>query len=182
MTERTYIGIDPGKTGAMCVWTWNSNPEKEKVHFVDWPKDDNPLSLVSRLDDFICDDEEYGMFDNCADWVWNVNPFCVIEKVSSMPGQGVRSMFSFGKNFGMWLMFLSVHGIRHHLLTPVAWRKNLVTKTDGPDTKSANCTVACRLFPSLTKQLKGPRGGLKDGRIDALLMAYKAKQIEIGGK
>ena len=89
-----------------------------------------------------------------------------------MPKQGVTSMFNFGMNFGAWKAFLAIYEMPHLIVTPQQWMKGLVTKSDGPDTKSAVKNVATRLFPKA--ELFGSKGGYKDGRGDALLMAYYA--------
>ena len=149
------LGIDPGKKGCLCVLD-NGIPT-----FFDWPKDGNIIiffeTLITHLE------------NNCTENI----ALAVLEKVHAMPKQGVTSMFNFGENLGMWKAFLAVHKIPHLIVTPQQWMKGLVTKSDGPDTKSAVKNVATRMFPEA--KLHGPKGGYKDGRGDAALMAHYAR-------
>lgn len=154
-----YMGVDPGKSGAACLLF-----SKEHVLFFDWPKDDNVFDVFCQIKLWNSD------YNICS---------CILEKVSSMPKQGVKSMFTFGRNYGMWETVIAVNTIPYILYTPQAWRKGLVTKSDGKDTKQAVRNVARKLFPSLVNELQGPKGGWKDGRADALLMAFKAKQMNL---
>lgn len=146
------IGIDPGKSGCLCVLT-NSTPT-----FFDWPKDNDIRTYFGEI----------------AMYIEGVDiELAILEKVHAMPKQGVTSMFNFGENLGMWKAFLVIMEIPHLIVPPQQWMKGLVTKSDGPDTKSAVKNVATRMFPRA--ELHGPKGGYKDGRGDALLMAHYAR-------
>ena len=152
-----FCGIDPGISGCLCVLD-NDTPT-----FFDWPKDGNIIvffeTLITHLE------------NNCTENI----ALAALEKVHAMPKQGVTSMFNFGENLGMWKAFLAVHKIPHVIIPPQQWMKGLVTKSDGPDTKSAVKNVATRLFPKAA--LFGSKGGYQDGRGDAILMSYYAKQL-----
>ena len=149
-----FCGIDPGKSGCLCVLT-NNTPT-----FFDWPKDDDIRTYFGEI----------------AEYIEGVDiELAILEKVHAMPKQGVTSMFNFGENLGMWKAFLVIMEIPHLIVPPQQWMKGLVTKSDGPDTKSAVKNVATRMFPRA--ELHGPKGGYKDGRGDALLMSYYAKQL-----
>ena len=152
-----FCGIDPGKSGCLCVLD-NNIPT-----FFDWPKDGN---IIIFFEEIITHFE-----NNCTENI----VLAVLEKVHAMPKQGVTSMFNFGENLGMWKAFLAIHKIPHTIIPPQQWMKGLVTKSDGPDTKSAVKNVATRLFPKA--ELFGSKGSYKDGRGDALLMSYYAKQL-----
>ena len=147
-----FCGIDPGKSGCLCVLT-NSTPT-----FFDWPKDDDIRTYFGEI----------------AEYIEGVDiELAILEKVHAMPKQGVTSMFNFGENLGMWKAFLVIMEIPHLIVPPQQWMKGLVTKSDGPDTKSAVKNVVTRMFPKA--ELHGPKGGYKDGRGDALLMAHYAR-------
>lgn len=147
-----FCGIDPGKSGCLCVLT-NSTPT-----FFDWPKDGDIRTYFGEIATHI---DGAGI------------ELAILEKVHAMPKQGVTSMFNFGENLGMWKAFLVIMEIPHLIVPPQQWMKGLVTKTDGPNTKSAVKNVASRMFPKA--ELHGPKGGYKDGRGDALLMAHYAR-------
>lgn len=48
--------------------------------------------------------------------------FMVIEDVHSMPNQGVASMFTFGKVFGIVIGMVAGHGIPIHYAQPQVWK------------------------------------------------------------
>jgi crossover junction endodeoxyribonuclease RuvC len=157
---KVYVGIDPGKEGAIAFYT----PKTKKLHIVDWPSSDSESEIIHTIEPY------------CNAFVVDV-AHCVLEKVSSMPKQGVVSVFSFGMNFGIWKGITAFFGWKRSFLTPQAWRKGLVTPSDGPDPKKANYNVCTRLFPDY-ESFTGPKGAIKDGRVDAALMAYKAWKME----
>jgi hypothetical protein len=155
-TKMIHIGIDPGKSGSLCLLDSNKD-----ITFYDWPKDGDISSYFSKIQEDLEDSYQY-------------ISLAILEKVHAMPKQGVTSMFNFGENLGMWKAFLILTKIPHLIVPPQQWMKGLVTKSDGQDTKSAVKNVATRLFPKA--ELFGTKGGYKDGRGDALLMAYYASQ------
>lgn len=97
-----------------------------------------------------------------------------LEKVHSMPGQGVASVFTFGEGFGVWLGILAALNVPHQLITPQRW-KRVMMDGQGDKDKDASRLVAMRMFPE-----KSDRLNLKKhhGRADALLIAeYLRRQI-----
>ena len=150
---KAVIGIDPGKSGCACLLT-----EEGKFLFMDWPKDDDLFFVHATFIQWTIDFDIVG---------------CLLEKVGAMPKQGVKSMFTFGTNNGYWMGLLCFLKLSYHRPTPKQWQTGLVTKGDGADPKARAYTVAKRLYPHA--ELKGPKGGIKDGRVDALLLAHKAK-------
>jgi crossover junction endodeoxyribonuclease RuvC len=144
------IGIDPGKSGAMALL---GNGAYREVR--DW---DGGPTMAQAL----------------SLWL-DLYPVALVglERVHSMPKQGVRSTFSFGENFGWWQGALDAFRAPWRAVTPQAWMKGLVPPKRGP-TDKPGLLVAERLFPDAP--LAGPRGGAKDGRADALLIGYWAFQ------
>lgn len=102
-----------------------------------------------------------------------VEPFCVVEHVNAMPGQGVTSCFSFGQNFGFILGLLTAFRIPYELVRPQKWKKEFSCTSD----KNTSIEVAQRLFPGAdlrrTQQCRKPH----DGIAEALLMAEYARRI-----
>jgi crossover junction endodeoxyribonuclease RuvC len=171
--ERLYIGIDPGKTGALAIYSpRQSKDSRHLLQFIDWPKEDDESIICEKITQLFLEK------DYPSTCFWVEVQLCVLEKVSAMPKQGVKSMFSFGKNYGMWLMLTAWMRWPRRFLTPQQWRKGLVTPGDGNDPKTANYKVAKRLFPHA--EFTGKRGGLLDGRVDAALMAYRAFLLSRG--
>jgi len=95
---------------------------------------------------------------------------CYIEKVHSMPKQGVASSFKFGWIYGL-LRALVVGKVRTVEVTPQAWQKALGCSTHGD--KNISKAAAERLFP---KEL------ITHGNADALLISYYGSLMERGAK
>lgn len=150
-----WIGVDPGKSGAACILY-----EDNEALFIDWPST-NSLHDISK------------------EFIYSITGLNIkgtaIERVHAMPGQGVTSMFSFGENNGAWKMLLTVAKLPYQDPTPQQWQKNLVRKSDSTQTKHRSYLTASRLYPHLIGLLKGSKGGIKDGRCDALLIAHYVK-------
>lgn len=148
---KVYMGIDPGKIGAMALIGENM----EYAGIFDWPGD---CSLIAK--EFCEITKKYHVV------------LAILEKVHSMPKQGVCSSFNFGKNLGNWEGVLASFGIPYREITPQKWQKLTLDKSLGKDTKEAALNTARRLFPSVDLSKKK-----YNGRADALLMAYYGKLI-----
>ena len=141
-------GIDPGKNGGLA---------KQKaiglVEAIPMPLTGKEIDGLAIVD-----------FLNGVDLV-------VIEKVASMPKQGVKSMFTFGKGYGILHGICLGGAIPFELVTPQAWKKIVLANT--PKDKSAAIAYCARRFPHVsllaTERSKKPH----DGMADALcLMEY----------
>jgi hypothetical protein len=157
--QQAVIGIDPGKSGAVCLLEIDT----QQTYFLDWPKDDDEQVVCEQL----------------AEWKMTYDIVLVaLEKVASMrkgeqgPKQGVASAFTFGQNYGTWRGFLVALTLPFTNPRPKAWQKGLVVISKGQNPKDATFTVARQRFP--TAELKGPRGGVKFGRTDACVIALHA--------
>lgn len=53
-----------------------------------------------------------------------------IEQVGAMPGQGVTSMFTFGKSAGFAEGVIRALGIKYQLVRPQIWKKEFGLNTD----------------------------------------------------
>ena len=147
---RSYIGIDPGKTGAMALLT-----DEGEMDFADWS---TPHAMQVTLLGWVQ--------DKCVKYIG-------IEKVHSMPRQGVSSTFTFGSNFGWWAGTLDMVslflGTPWGLVSPQEWQKGVCGGKRGGDNEPL--TAARRMFPD------APLGRMRDsGRADALLIALWAKK------
>ena len=149
-----YIGIDPGLTGAITIID-------EDIHIIDTPitviksgKKNKRVYIESEMAKILI---PYRRMQGMA----------VIEKQTSMPGQGVASTLSIGIGEGLWLGMLAALQIPYDRITPQSWKKEMLTGM-GKE-KSASCYKAQQLYPD--GEFFGPRGGALDGRGDSFLMA-----------
>lgn len=146
------VGIDPGKSGAIAVVCHNS--EDAAV----W---DMPTVKVGKTKEAI-------VAARLKRIIADAHPdLVVIERVHSMPKQGVASMFSFGYSCGLVEGVVAALGLPYIFVTPQAWKKVLLASLPK-DGKDSSRLVATQLWPHLTEVL-APK--TKDGRADALLIA-----------
>lgn len=97
-----------------------------------------------------------------------------VEKVNAMPGQGVTSMFTFGKNAGYIEGVLSANRIHYELIPPQRWKKFYGLSSD----KEQSIDKATELFPGVNL-IPTPRSHKpSDGMAEALLIASYGKEIE----
>lgn len=145
--SRLILGIDPGHTGAVAL----IDSEGNLLEIWDTP-------LIGKEYDI------RGMGNILRD---NLPHGCAIELQHAMPRQGVTSTFTTGYGYGLWTAFLYAYGIKHDVVRAQDWKKALGIPA-GSD-KSESVAAAQRLFPS--GEFTGPKGGIKDGRADAALIA-----------
>lgn len=139
-----WIGIDPGASGALCILYENG-----VTQFIDFA--DTGLSGYININ------------INSTDLV-----MAAVEKVHSMPGQGVKSTFSFGQRLGELEGMLQTLKVGYELVRPQLWQK-----TCGVPPKSGKKGIhqtLSKIYP--TAPITGPKGGIKDGRCDALGIAH----------
>ena len=147
-----YIGIDPGKAGALAYMikdgTVNVIPFDEGLYKF-------ALQGIARAM------EKTGE-----------KAVCCLEHVNAMPGQGVTSMFSFGQNFGFIQGLLQAYGIPFELVRPQKWKKEFSITGD----KNTSLAVCKRLFPDVSLLPSDRCRKENDGMAEALLMAEYARR------
>lgn len=149
--SRRIIGIDVGLNGAIammqgetltgifdmpCVTLDRNGKAKRQISIPE---------LIQILDEFK-PDEAY------------------IEKVFAMAGQGVTSVFSFGRSLGAIEGVIAARSIKATLITPQVWQKAMGV-TGGKDGARAR---AMELFPYNVDYFRLKK---HDGRADAALIA-----------
>lgn len=146
----SILGIDPGLTGAIAI----VNADGFIVE--DMPVMANGTSAKVRN------------VVNAAELARVLRPHAdrirvaYVERVSTMPGQGVASQGSLMHSAGVVEGVLAALGISLVLVTPGKWKKAMGLAND----KEASRALAQRLFPD------APLGRKKDhGRAEALLIA-----------
>ena len=152
------IGIDPGKSGGIAVQSIIS-PEERTVLAEAMPG--TIQDLVDLMEDIL----------GHSPRSHNAPTLAVVEKVHSMPGQGVKSTFSFGENFGQIQGVLTAMSIPWDLVTPKTWQKefNLNGKfASKTQRKNEHKARAQSLFPHLKQ--------ITHATADALLLSEYARR------
>ena len=143
-----YIGIDPGQKGGIGIIEGDRLVEY-------FPMPETRKQVYDRLKVYV--DRE---------------ATATIEKVGSMPGQGVASTFKFGKGYGELLGICTALGFRISEPTPQAWKKATLAGTDK--SKEASIQRCENLYPDV--QLILPRcRNAHDGMAEAILLAHYGK-------
>lgn len=151
------VGCDPGLNGGFCILTLSTKSFRaEDIVFEYFPTIGSEIDFQKLAYIFAC-------LHDCH---------AILEKVNAMPGQGVCSMFKFGRVYGALQAMLSAHRIEYTEVTPQKWQAEMLSgipviqKTSGrKDTKKMASLAAQKLFPSLEIPKK------HDGLTDALLLA-----------
>ncbi|UDQ99403.1 hypothetical protein AAEX28_04780 [Lentisphaerota bacterium WC36G] len=148
---KTHIAIDTGKSGAIAV-NYNDGSAVESFNCPDTVQELSDVFKVIKA-------KNKGEI------------FCILEKVASMPGQGVKSMFSFGQNYGTYQGVLSALDIPFKLIRPIEWQKKVGgAPKDKKARKNYFKAYSQNLYPHL-------RATLKNG--DALAMLSVVKEFEV---
>lgn len=154
------IGIDPGLSGGIAIY----NTENGSLVI-----EDMPVFTLKRSGK---DKREINMTELARIIDAAQADIAVVEQVSSMPGQGVSSVFAFGKAYGAALMAAAANYLKIIDAPPAAWKRAMGLSS----AKDASRALATNLFPrhsSLFARVKD------DGRAEAALLAvYGARKIE----
>ena len=151
------IGIDPGASGAIAAFSLETGhlsvmdmPVMEVMRGKTMKRELNAPLLAGIFSDLDANFKITAVF---------------LEKVGAMPGQGVSSMFAFGRNVG------TIEGIMAALewpvsyVTPQAWQKAASVRQG----KDGSRLRAIELFPSYAQLFARKKD---DGRSDAALIAW----------
>jgi crossover junction endodeoxyribonuclease RuvC len=148
------VGIDPGLTGAIA----SLDTETRKIiAIVDMPTNAWKNTRGKKIQEV---NEQ-----QLAHTLVSMNPeVVIIERVSSMTGQGVTSSFNFGMHFGVIRGVVGGLGISYQLVQPKAWKTYYRLGSDKGQARA----VASRLFPDMADMFKRVKD---DGRAEASLIA-----------
>jgi crossover junction endodeoxyribonuclease RuvC len=158
------VGIDPGLSGAVAVL----DDDGRLVALHDTPTLTLRVARGTR--------QAYDL----PGLVALVQPYArdsvhaILEESQAMPGQGVRSMFTTGLGFGIWLGILAALQIPYTRIRPADWKRALGLL--GKDKEHARLR-AQQIFPRADLRRK------KDhGRAEAVLLAWYGWQCLCPGK
>lgn len=153
-----YIGIDPGQTGGIAVI------QNHKVISV------TPMILAGKFIDVIGTTFYFKEIMKFVDSPLRIT--ACIEKVHSMPQQGVSSSFKFGRHTGTMYGIVGALGIPLFEVTPQKWKK-VVLEGTAKD-KAAAADFCSRVYPYIsllaTERSRKPHTGI----VDAICIARYA--------
>jgi len=139
-------GVDPGKSGAVAYLTMSG-----KIHSI--------VRMDETEDSLAQDIYKHSM--NCV--------LQVVEKVHSMPRQGVSSSFKFGYMYGLVCGILALCGKRRIFVSPVKWMTIMGCRTKGDK----------NITKQAAEQLFGDQVKITHRNADALLIAEYARRLAI---
>jgi hypothetical protein len=142
------IGIDPGKTGAMALVSYN---KVEAVEFTDFFEAEKTLRRWAASNTIL---------------------LVGLEEVWAMKGQSATGALKFGINVGHWQGMLQTMGLPYQTVRPQAWMKGRFARKKGE--KKPSVPYVMKKYPDLP--IEGPRGGIKDGIADAVCIAEWATE------
>ena len=91
--------------------------------------------------------------------------------------QSAQSIATTHKHGGIMLGVVIGLSLSHDEVTATKWQNAVFTKkSKGSDSKQMSYMCACTHFPEIANELMGPRGGIKDGKCDAVLIALYARR------
>ena len=142
-----YAGIDPGKKGSLAVI---------------YPDGTVHVSPLSEIQDLIIVLKALSK-EHCR---------VCLEKVHSMPQQGVSSTFTFGVQYGWIKGVLDACNISYQEIPPQRWKKEFGLNTD----KQKSIEVCRQLFPTVSLR-PSERCRVDDNNMaEAVLMAEYARR------
>ena len=142
-------GIDPGTRGAICVL------------------DSQDPTYIALLDL-----GKTTTFDT-AQWLHAQKPDIVwIENIHGFPGMTAKSNFGMGRGVGKVhaIAEIATHGQEAKLVVAQVWQKFAGVTAKGKWIKKEVAQIATKLYPAAS--IRGKKGGLLDGRSDALMIAH----------
>jgi len=151
MNDRV-MGIDPGAKGALALMT------NRKIERMEVMPEDIHLTI-----------------DLIVDWQPSI---IYLEKAQAMPGQGVSSMFKYGRHYGEIVGAISTLKIPLVEVSPRTWTKLMHAGTDSKlPAKGRSLKAALSLYPYMnflaTKRSRVPHDGLIDA---SLITGYGYKK------
>lgn len=106
-----------------------------------------------------------------------------MENPTTRPDEGAERSARFGRQLGVLESFIFLHGFEYTLISPQLWKSRLNLPGKEKDPKSIRASEFFEeLYPQHKHLIRGPRGGLLDGPLDALLIAESMRSGVLEGK
>lgn len=157
------IGIDPGVHGAIAAYD-GSVLVVEDVPIIEMKKG----KKTSTVMDLTGTADLFNFMFAGAD-------HALIERVGSMPGQGVASTFKFGKAAGALEMGVAMLQVPCTFISPTEWKMKLGLNNDGEKSRQR----VLQIFPKHSHYFTRK---LDHNRAEAALLAWYCWHIQTSGK
>lgn len=164
----TYVGIDPGLSGAVVMLPPNGEPRGVSTPVYKTGKGSKRAYLETGMD------ELFRGLDPAL-------TFVVLERAHAMPGQGVSSSFKNGEGYGLWRGILVAHRIPFQVVSSSVWHRALCKGVPGADPKAKAIHVCQSRLPELRLILHGCRV-VNNGISDAGCLALYAQLLKEKGE
>jgi len=150
-------GIDPGFKGGLSLIDSETNE-----------------TVCSPMPVIVTDGKTKLDVDGVIEWFRTNRPERVLlELVHAMPGQGVTSMFNFGKGYGEIIGVSHAMGAPPVYITPQKWKKHFNLGQD----KNASLELVKTLFPDFDRLWKFKKN---EGIAESVLIAKYGHDINAG--
>lgn len=151
------LGCDVGLSGALAFY--DTEAGSIEVH-------DMPVHNLARNGKAKREIDAYGLARLIDGRKGEAITAAYVERVGSMPGQGVSSCFSFGKSAGIIIGVLAANFIPIIEVAPVTWKRGIGLQSGcGKDAARA---LASRMFPRSSSFFARVKD---DGRAESVLIA-----------
>lgn len=147
------LGVDPGLNGALAFFEVSAG----RIEIVDMPTIAAGTKSKRVVDE--------AALASCIDANRPLLQHAFVERVGAMPGQGVTSMFSFGRSYGVLLGVLAAFRVPVTTVQPQRWKAALSV----PAAKDGARARASQLMPAFSRLWPLVK---HDGRAEAALIAY----------
>lgn len=151
------IGIDPGLDGALALFS-RTHDGLVTLSVADMPTRKIEVNGATKRT------IELQLLAHWFDKNFRDVDLCVIEKVHSMPSQGVTSSFNFGFNAGVVQGMAAAFGLPLLLVPPITWKRAMGLTSEKQD----SLALARKLFVGFDHYFTRVRD---DGRAEASLLA-----------
>ena len=157
-----YLGIDPGLSGGISLF----DPSDWSLESIDMP-----TAAGRKVKKAARKQTDYNGLAAVLQLPPGVVVKALLENVWSQPNDGAIQAHNFGLNVGAIRGVLATYDLEPELILPTTWKKHFgLIGTE----KKASVEKAFEKFPNSIDVLTGPRGGAKDGRCEASLIALYA--------
>jgi crossover junction endodeoxyribonuclease RuvC len=155
MSNTCIASIDPGVTTGAIAFVFTDHPSTVSAEDIPVANGQVDAATLARRLEIMKPD------------------IAIIERVGSMPGQGVSSTFKFGQAYGTLIGVVAALKIPVHFVTPGKWKRHFGLSADKEESRAR----ALQLWPARAELFARKRD---HGRAEAALIARFAAETIVG--